>query len=90
MPGVTSHRWPLQGVEQIGRRPSFEPGSDKVQYADYFNVEDGSEPFARSVFRDPANANDVYVHTFHSPIVVSQVYRVVTAGCRSSARSRST
>jgi hypothetical protein len=60
----------------FGHRPSRALGSDEVSYASHFSVEDGSDPvFSQSVFRDPANVNDVYVHTFHTPIVASSVYR---------------
>lgn len=30
--------------------------------------------FGEAVFRDPANANDIYLHSFHTPIVISSVY----------------
>lgn len=30
---------------------------------------------SEAIFRDPANTNDIYLHTFHSPFVVSSVYR---------------
>jgi hypothetical protein len=60
----------------FGRRPSSEPGSDDVQYAHSFSVEDASAPiFSRAIFEDRANANDIYVHTFHDPIAASSVYR---------------
>ena len=28
-----------------------------------------------AVFRDPANAHDIYLHTFHTPFAISSVYR---------------
>ncbi len=31
--------------------------------------------FGQAVFRTPANANDIYLHTFHTPFVLSSVYR---------------
>ena len=31
--------------------------------------------FGAAVFRDPANTNDIYLHTFHTPFVISSVYR---------------
>ncbi len=31
--------------------------------------------FGAAVFRDPANTNDIYLHTFHMPFVLSSVYR---------------
>jgi hypothetical protein len=31
--------------------------------------------FGQAVFRDPANAEDIYLHTFHTPFVLSSVYR---------------
>jgi hypothetical protein len=30
--------------------------------------------FGEAVFRDPANTNDFYLHTFHKPFVVSTIY----------------
>ena len=30
--------------------------------------------FGESVFRDPVNAQDIYLHSFHSPVVSSAVY----------------
>jgi hypothetical protein len=31
--------------------------------------------FGKIVFDDPANAHDIYLHSFHTPIVTSSVYR---------------
>jgi hypothetical protein len=31
--------------------------------------------FAATLFQDPANAHDIYLHTFHTPFVLSAVYR---------------
>jgi len=31
--------------------------------------------FGQAAFRDPANAQDIYLHTFHMPFVLSSVYR---------------
>jgi hypothetical protein len=31
--------------------------------------------FGKDIFRDPANAHDLYLHTFHRPFVLSSVYR---------------
>ncbi len=30
--------------------------------------------FSEAIFRNPANTNDIYLHTFHAPFVVSTVY----------------
>ena len=30
--------------------------------------------FASAIFQDPANTNDIYLHTFHAPFVASPVY----------------
>lgn len=30
--------------------------------------------FGESIFRDPANSQDIYLHTFHTPFAVSPVY----------------
>ena len=30
--------------------------------------------FGKNIFRNPANKNDIYLHTFHSPFEVSPVY----------------
>ncbi len=51
--------------------PRDDPG-----YADTFSVEDASDPvFGREVLSKPENRNDLYVHTFHSPLWPSPVYR---------------
>jgi hypothetical protein len=31
--------------------------------------------FGEAMFRDPANAHDIYLHSFHTPFVISSVYR---------------
>ena len=31
--------------------------------------------FGEAMFRDPTNAHDIYLHTFHMPFVISSVYR---------------
>lgn len=31
--------------------------------------------FGEAVFHNPANTNDIYLHTFHMPFVISSVYR---------------
>ena len=31
--------------------------------------------FSEAIFRDPANTNDLYLHTFQNPFVLSPVYR---------------
>ena len=31
--------------------------------------------FGEAVFRNPANAHDIYLHSFHSPFAISSVYR---------------
>ena len=36
--------------------------------------------FGQAVFRDPANAQDIYLHTFHTPFVVSPVYHGSAGG----------
>ena len=36
--------------------------------------------FGEAVFRDPANSQDIYLHTFHTPIVVSSVYHTLAGG----------
>lgn len=46
------------------------------EYADYFAVEDASAPaFAADIFKDSNNRDDIYAHTFGSPIWPSPVYR---------------
>jgi hypothetical protein len=36
--------------------------------------------FGEAVFRDPANAQDIYLHTFHTPFIVSPVYHTSQGG----------
>jgi hypothetical protein len=36
--------------------------------------------FGEPIFRDPANAQDIYLHTFHTPFTVSPVYHTSQGG----------
>src|SRR5437867_2829940 len=34
-----------------------------------------NDAFSQAIFRDPANTNDIYLHTYHNPFIASPVYR---------------
>jgi hypothetical protein len=61
-------------IEHQARDPVF--GRSKV--ADHleglFSECATNAVFGEAVFRDPANAQDIYLHSMHSPFVMSQVY----------------
>lgn len=62
------------------------PARRGLPYADSFSVEDKANAvFGSDIFKDPANANDVYVFNRLQPLVASPVYRGRTGGLPFSA-----
>jgi hypothetical protein len=85
-PNPTSYSFPLP-LEEVHARAlqvfSYEHQADQPIFGrsalverDIFVVECATNAlFGQTVFRDPANAQDIYLHTFHMPFVISSVYR---------------
>jgi hypothetical protein len=61
-----------QVKEPVFVRPT---GADSPE-SSFFSVECATNAvMGKDIFNDPANAHDIYLHTFHSPFVLSSVYR---------------
>lgn len=68
-------------IDRQIKHPIFDrsPASDRLEMA--FAVECVTNAvFAKTIFSDPANAHDLYLHTFHGPFVRSAIYRGRDAG----------
>lgn len=58
------------------RNPIFPRSASPVQLEPILSAECSTNAVvAEALFRDPANSHDLFLHTFHSPFVVSPVYR---------------
>jgi len=56
-------------------QPVFANAKGRSGFEEIFSAECATNAvFAADIFQDPANANDIYLHTFHSPFVLSSVY----------------
>lgn len=63
-------------IEHQVKQPIFGRSAVSAQLESFLSCECATNAiFAEALFRDPANANDIYLHTFHSPFVISSVYR---------------
>jgi len=82
---VHTNAWRAFSIEQQHAQPIFGDsrgveyffgGSGVGVYLEpTFSAECASNAvFGEAVFRDPANAQDIYLHTFHAPFVISSVY----------------
>jgi hypothetical protein len=85
-PNPTSYSFPLSVAEVHARawqafstvhqidEPIF-GNSTNISFDSKLSAECSTNAvFGEAVFRDPANTNDFYLHTFHRPFVVSSVY----------------
>src|SRR5437762_10089787 len=62
-------------------QPIFGRSSVAMHFEDTLFAECSSNAvFSEVVFRDPANTNDIYLHTFGTPFVASPVYRGRSGG----------
>ena len=56
-------------------QPIFGRSAITMHFEDILSAECATNAvFAKAVFRDPANTNDIYLHTFDMPFVTSSVY----------------
>jgi hypothetical protein len=87
-PNPTTYRFAFSAEEICARaleafsiehqidQPVFGSSTHPSQIESIFAVECATNAlFGAKLFRDPANANDIYLHTFGTPFVVSSVYR---------------
>jgi hypothetical protein len=62
-------------IEHQTEHPVFRRSPSVVPLESVLAAECFTNPvFARALFRDRENANDIYLHSFHTPFVVSSVY----------------
>jgi hypothetical protein len=60
----------------FGRLPQQPVSPNTVRLEPFFDVECFTNAvFSKAVFGDTANTNDIYLHTFHAPFALSDVYR---------------
>jgi hypothetical protein len=63
-------------IEHQVEQPVFGRSAPLSHMESIFSAECATNAvFGAALFRDPANANDIYLHTFSKPFVVSSVYR---------------
>jgi len=56
-------------------QPVFARPEQKSGFEEIFSIACATNPvFAADLFKDPANVHDIFLHTFHSPFVLSSVY----------------
>lgn len=68
--------WQAFSIEHQVQQPIFgrSPVADHLE--NIFSAECATNAvFAEGLFHDPANAQDIYLHTFHMPFVLSPVYQ---------------
>gem|GEM_PF-5888514 len=57
-------------------KPVFARSSSEIRLESIFSAECSTNAISGAgVFRDPANTHDIYLDTFHTPFVLSSVYR---------------
>ena len=62
-------------IEHQVRQPVFGRVDSGSGFESIFSIACVTNPlFAPEIFKDPANAQDIYLHTFNSPFVLSSVY----------------
>ena len=87
-PNPTSYTFPLPveevragalqafSTEHQTKEPIFGRSPSKVHSTSTLSAECSTNAvFGKSVFDNPANENDIYLHSFHTPFVASAVYR---------------
>ena len=87
-PNPTTYSFPLP-LEEVHTRaleafsskhqtdkPMFARSRSTMDLASVFSAECSTNAInGTAVFRDPGNSHDIYLHTFHTPFVLSSVYR---------------
>jgi hypothetical protein len=76
MPVAEVHEkaWQAFSIEHQVSQPIFGRSSSISIKSTLFAECATNAVFGEAIFRDPVNAQDIYLHTFHSPFVVSPVY----------------
>ena len=68
--------WQALSIEHQIDQPIFGRSPVAAHLEDTLDAECATNAvFGQAVFRDPANAQDIYLHTFHTAFVLSSVYR---------------
>src|SRR5882724_5057829 len=68
-------------IECQVEQPVFGRSAPLSHLESFFSAECATNAiFGTAVFHDPANTNDIFLHTFHMPFVISSVYRGRDAG----------
>ena len=68
--------WQAFSIEHQIAQPIFGRSDLATHLEDTLSAECATNAvFGQAAFRDPANAQDIYLHTFHMPFVLSSVYR---------------
>jgi hypothetical protein len=78
MPLEEVHTGALQAfsIERQVKEPVFSRSDPASTLEHILSVECSTNAvFAATLFQDPANAHDIYLHTFHTPFVLFAVYR---------------
>ena len=66
----------VYSIEHQVKKPIFERSASPITLELALSAECATNAvYGRSVFADPANAYDIYLHSSHTPFVISSVYR---------------
>jgi hypothetical protein len=62
-------------IEHQREQPVFARPEDRSDLERTFSIECATNAaLGTKIFKDPANAHDLYLHTFHGPFVLSSIY----------------
>lgn len=78
--GVRERAWQAFSIDHQVDHPIFGRVADIGFQSTLFAECATNAVFGKSVFRDPANSQDIYLHTFHTPFVISSVYHGAAGG----------
>jgi hypothetical protein len=77
---VHKQAWQAFSIDHQVEHPIF-GRSRGIGFEDTLSAECATNAvFGEAIFRDPANSQDIYLHTFHTPFVISPVYRGSAGG----------
>jgi hypothetical protein len=71
---VHTKAWQAFSIEHQVDQPIFGNSTNISFESTLFAECSTNTVFGEAVFRDPANTNDFYLHTFHQPFVLSTIY----------------
>jgi len=73
---VHTRVWQAFSIEHQIDQPIFGRSDLAAHLEDTLSAECATNAvFGQAAFLDPANAQDIYLHTFHTPFVISSIYR---------------